>query len=402
MAVTEHAIVSNAHETIAAAATGTQEHDVSDMLDLWAHKWTPILNRVSWGADSGGLSIEWVSEHLGYHYVESSGTFASGGTTFVVVSGGTGLVASTTLVKQVQAGTLLYAYGAASSTTSADCFLVVASVGDASARVVTVEQLSSDLTHGGTLAAGTKFYILGHYANEGSDPFPDSTRPRSMLSNNFSILRKDVKITGSMAATDMYAVDNEPRHQIAMRLLEMQLDRERALLLSKSRARSTTVASYMKGCYDFLDDYESSDWVDASTTTLTESALNDLVSNIWDQGGSPSIFFGHKDQIRKFTQWDQARVRTTPDAKMSGHHVTKYLTDIGEEIELIPMRKWPTNVAMVLSLDKIKLHAKKGRKLIMEKLAKVGDYDRWQMLSEFSMKMEGYDKGYHGMFNKLS
>jgi len=401
MAVSDHAIVSNAQTTIMAAATGTEKHDVSDMLDLWAHKWTPILNRVSWGADSGALKIEWVSEHLGYHYIESSGAFASGGTTIVIVSGGTGLAASTTLAKQVQAGTLLYAYGAASSTTSADCFLVVASVGSTSARVVTVEALS-DLAQGGQLAAGTKFYILGHYANEGSDPFPDTTRPRSMLSNNFSILRKDVKITGSMAATDMYAVENEPRHQIAMRLLEMQLDRERALLLSKSATRTADVASYMKGCYDFLDDYESSDWVDASTTTLTEAALNDLVSNIWDQGGSPDVFFGHKDQIRKFTQWDQARVRTTPDSKLAGHHVTRYLTDIGEEIELIPMRKWPTNIAMVLSLDKIKLRAKKGRKLVMEKLAKVGDYDRWQMLSEFSLEMKGYDKGYHGMFNKLT
>ena len=398
MAVSENAILANANTTIGQTAL-TMERDVSDMLDLWAHKWTPILNRVSWGADSGGLAVEWISEHLGYHYIESSGALASGGGEIVIVSGGSGLSASGLLTKQLQAGSLLYAYGAASAVTSADAFLVVLTVGSTSARTVSVSAL---VDQGGEIAAGTKFYILGHYVNEGSEPFPDTSRPRSVLTNNFSILRKDVKITGSMAATDMYAVENEPRHQIAMRLMEMQLDRERSMLMSKTEARASTVAGMMKGVYDFLDDYESSDWVDASTTTLTEAALNDLVSNIWDQGGSPDVFFGHKDQIRKFTQWDQARVRTTPDSKLAGHHVTRYLTDIGEEIELIPMRKWPTNVAMVLSLDKIKLRAKKGRKLIMEKLAKVGDYDRWQMISEYTLECKGYDKGYHGMFNKLT
>jgi hypothetical protein len=398
MAISENAILANANTTIGQTAL-TMKRDVSDMLDLWAHKWTPILNRVSWGADSGGLAVEWITEHLGYHYIESSGALASDGGEIVIVSGGTGISASDSLSKQLQAGSLLYAYGAASGTTSADSFLVVLTVGSTSARTVSVTSL---LTGGGEIASGTKYYILGHYVNEGSEPFPDTSRPRGVLTNNFSILRKDVKITGSMAATDMYAVENEPRHQIAMRLLEMQLDRERSMLMSKSEARSSTVAGMMKGVYDFLDDYESSSWVDASTTTLTEAKLNDLVSEIWDQGGSPDIFFGHKDQIRKFTQWDQARVRTTPDAKLAGHHVTRYLTDIGEEIELIPMRKWPPNIAMVLSLDKVKLRAKKGRKLILEKLAKVGDFDRWQILSEYTLEFKGYDKGYHGMFNKLT
>jgi hypothetical protein len=396
MAIGEHAFVSGAHNT-AAITSGTEKRDVSDMLELWAHKWTPILNRVNWGPDSGGLSVEWISEHLGYHWLELSGDLASDGVAFAIVSGGTGESASDSLIKQVQAGSLLYAYASGSNTD--DMFAVVVTVGSASEKAVKISYIAAA---GDPISAGKKLFILGHYANEGSDPFPDTTRPRTVLSNNFSILRKDVKITGSMAATDMYAVDNEPRHQIAMRLLEMQLDRERSLLMSKSQARSSTVASLMKGVYDFLDDYESSTWVDATTTTLTEADFNTLIAEIWDQGGSPDLFCGHMNQIRKFTQWDQSRVRTTPDARMSGHWVTKYLTDIGEEIELVPMRKWPINIAFALSLDKISLRAKKGRKLILEKLARVGDYDRWQMLSEYTLEMKGYNKGYHGMFNKLT
>jgi len=395
MAVGEHAIVSGSYST-PAIVSNTNVRDVSDMLDFWAHKWTPVLNRISWGEESGGLNIEWISEHLGYHYVVASADLGSASVLFTVVSYD-GVNASTTLIKQLQAGTLLYAYASGSNTD--DMFAVVVTVGSASARSVKISYIAAA---GDPISAGTKMFILGHYANEGSDPFPDTSRPRSVITNNFSILREDVKITGSMAATDMYAVDNEPRHQIAMRLLAMQLNRERSMMMSKSQSRTSTVASLTKGFYDFLDDYTSSAWVDNSTTVLKESTFNDLISEIWDQGGSPNLFCGHKDQIRKFTQWDQSRVRTTPDSRMSGHYVTRYLTDIGEEIELLPLRKWPVNVAFVLSTDKIKLRAKKGRKLILEKLAKVGDYERWQMLSEYSVEMKGYDKGYHGMFNQLT
>jgi len=387
-------IVSGAYSTQSITAS-TNRRDVSDMLDLWSHKWTPVLNRISWGSESGGLlGVEWLEEHLGFGYVQTCAAIASDGTAFVLTTSGTGL-ATTEVLKQVRAGTMLYAH--VSGDSGGDAFLVVTTKG--TAGTCTVSQLVSTSE---AIAASSKLYIVGRFAQEGSDPFADNSRARSLLSNNFTILRQDVKITGSQAASDMYAVGDETRHQIALRLLELQFDRERSVLYSYPTARTSSQTGFMQGFYGYLDGYSSNAWVDASTTALTESAFNTLVSECWDNGGEPNVFFANKDIVRLFTQWDQTRVRTSVDAKMAGHYTTRYLTDIGIEVELVPMRKSPKNLAFLIDAGKCKLRAKKGRKLILEKLGITGDYTNWQMISEFTLEMRGYDLGYHGMFTELA
>jgi len=395
MAITEHAVASGSYHS-KLIGSGTDKLDVSQLLEQWAHRDTPLLNKIKWEDDSGALQVEWISEHLGFGYVQTSAAIASGAAEFTCTTSGTGLTTSET-IKQVQAGTLLYVN--LSGNASGECFYVVTTVGSTSAGTVGISMLAGP---GEAIEASSKLYVVGHYANEASDPFPDTTRQRVVLSNIFSILRKDIKISGSMANTDMHAIDTEPNHQLAMRLLEMQFERERAVLMSKNQARTSTIASFMTGAHDFLDDYSAHSWVDATTTTLTESTFNDLVAECWDNGGTPDVFVAEKKQIRKFTDFDKNKVRTEPDARMGGLWITKYLTDVGIEIQLVPMRKFPVNLGFVLDTSNIALKAKKNRKLIVEKLAKVGDYDRWQLISEFTMIMRGYNKGWHGMFMDLS
>ena len=48
---------------------GLQKRDVSDMLDVLFIKDTPFLDRVTWGPESGGLEIEWITENLGPGYM---------------------------------------------------------------------------------------------------------------------------------------------------------------------------------------------------------------------------------------------------------------------------------------------------------------------------------------------
>jgi len=250
--------------------------------------------------------------------------------------------------------------------------------------------------------ASAKLYIVGHFANEGSDPYDDTSRKRTLLSNNFAILRKDIKITGSQAATDMHAIANDPTHQMAMRLLEMQFERERTLLLSATQSRSATAAGLMNGAMGFLDAYTAQSWVDSTTTTLTESAFNDVVAACWENGGTPNVFVGNVKQMRLFTDWDDSKIRTRPDSRMGGHWITSYLTDTGIEVDLVPLRHFPVNLGFILDTNLINLVPKQGRKLIVEKLAKVGDYERWQLLSEFTLEMRKYDMGAHGAFMKLT
>ena len=112
--------------------------------------------------------------------------------------------------------------------------------------------------------------------------------------------------------------------------------------------------------------------------------------------------FAAIEQTAKFTRWDKNRIRTRINDGKGGGQITSYLTESGIELDLVPMAYVPTNLAFVVDTSKIKLIAKKNRKAIMEKLGKRGDFDAWQILSEFSMEMKGHNLGQHGGFFNLA
>jgi hypothetical protein len=400
MAVDYHAIggsaagVTDLSDTVQAEATSTEKKDISEVLDLWAFKDTPFLNRIGWGPDSPGTSIEWVTEHLSWGYVETAQVIGTACTSFdgcLYFPGATATSISAAVKHALNCGTMLYGWQSADQT---DAMMVIESIG-ASDSMCIVWVITA------TLPASQRLYILGEIANEGSIAREDTTRPRSLLSNKFTILRKDIRITGSMEQTDMHAIpEGEMRHQLKLRLLEMQRDREMSLLFSATQARTATLASTMNGLLGYLRGQTGSH-IDLTTTALTETNFNNLVAACWDNNGTPDVIVASYSQIRKFTGWDRARVRVEQDQKIGGFHITKYLTDIGIEVDLIPMRKFPANAMFVLDTNKIKLRAKKGRKLFVQKLGVRGDLSEYQVISEFSCEVRGYNLGWHGYFGAL-
>ena len=372
---------------------GTQRRDVSEALDLLALAETPFINRIGWGAESGGMSIEWITENLGPGYLNTSNV-ASISTSFIALSID-GVDASEALL-QVKDGSVIYAFD---SIDGNHLFAVITSIPVYGAGVTMFVSFISGAVS--STPANQKWYILGAYANEGSIPNLPRPRQRAVCSNSFTILRQDVQITGTMKSTDMYAIGREDRHQIMMRLKELQRDRERAALYSILYAKTSAAAGLMNGVYGFLSGRTGSN-IDNSTLALTESAVNTVVSKIWENGGRNLTFFGALSQCAKFTRWDKNRIRTKVNESKGGGYIQSYLIESGIVIDLVPMANVPRNLAFVLDTSKIKLRAKRGRKAIMEKLGKMGDFDDWQILSEFTMEMKGYNLGQHGMFTALT
>jgi hypothetical protein len=386
--------------------SGTTKPDVSDMLELWAHKETPFLNRISWGAESSTANlITWLTEHLGWRYFETSGGVASNATSLIIASLGTGYLTKEEQSKQLRPGTLCWAQGMADSGSASgdNAWFYVTTVG--TAGTVDIAMIAD---HAASIAASAKIYIVGSFANEGSVPDRDTARTRSILSNNLAILRYDIQMTGSQAKTDMYAVADELQHQTKLRLLEMQMDRERAVLLSVTQAKSATAPPLMNGFLGLIADPTtfalgvSEGWVDNSTTALGETAFNNMVAACFENGGRPNCVVGGVSQIRKFTSWATDRIRSTPDTRVGGQYITQYMTDVGITVDLIPMMKWPVDMLFILDDSKLTMRAKTGRKLIIEKLGKAGDYDQWQLISEFSLEHHGVKWGQHGAFLKLA
>ncbi|MFX0194537.1 MAG: DUF5309 family protein [Candidatus Hodarchaeota archaeon] len=355
---------------------------------------TPFVNRIGWGPESGGTAIEWISEDLGSGKLKQVAANCSNCTSFVLNSVD-GMDASDTAY-QIEQGSILYVFD---STAACHTIAVVTSAPALGTGVsVTISILSGAFV---SMAIDQPWYVVGRFANEGSIPGRPRPRQRVVTSNAFTILRQDVQITGTMKSTDMYAIGREDRHQVMLRLKELQRDREKAALYSMRVAKTSALAGLMDGVYGFLSG-QSGTHINTATYTLTDSAVNTMVSFLWENGGRNLSFFGHIDQTAKFTRWDKNRIRTRVNEGKGGGHITSYLTESGIEIDLVPMPNVPTNLAFVLDTSKIKLRAKRGRKAIMEKLGKMGDFDDWQIISEFSMEMKGYNLKQHGMFTVLT
>lgn len=393
MAITQYAMSSGVYSTQHYTAGTIEKRDVSDILDLFDNSKTPFLGYISWGEPSGGNTIEWITEHLGSMVIHGSGALASDGTSLIIGTDSTLMITKTALAKQIHEGTVLYAY---SSSDGEHGMLLVESI--AASFTMTVEFLSDQTA---SLAASASYYIIGSPVNEGSSFRADKTRERGVSSNAFEILRQDIYITGSQMETDMYAVGNDLRHQIMLRTREMQREREATCLYQCPQARSTTEASLMNGVLGFLKG-QSGSHIDSTTTSFSETAFNNVVAALWENDATPNAFFAHQSQVRKFTTWDRSRIRMSPRENLGGAHISSYMTDIGIEIDLVPLRRGPVNLAYVLDTSKITLRAKKNRKLILDRLGKDGDFEKYQLISEFSMEMRGYNQAQHGMFDRLT
>lgn len=209
-------------------------------------------------------------------------------------------------------------------------------------------------------------------------------------------------MSGSQKATDMYAIGKEDQHQILMRLKELQREREKQLLYSVHvTPRSTTEASLFNGALGFLVGQGGGN-IDTTTTALKETNVNDVVSACWEAGANSLTWFSDINQAALFTRWDKNRIRMAPRDGRGGGMMTYYLCECGIELEIVPMRRVPRNVSFVIDTSKCSARAKSSRKAIMEKLGKAGDFDDWQILSEFSFEMKGYNLHQHGLFTRLS
>ena len=382
--------------------SGTERRDVSEQLDLLALADTPFINVIGWGPESGGTTIEWISEDLGVGKLKAISDIASEWTSFVANSVD-GMTASDS-IRQIKQGSVLYYYCSISNNHT---LAVVTSTPVAGGTGTSITLSLITAGHGAAMMSmyssvplNRPWYVVGAFANEGSIPNIPGVRQRVVLSNEFTILRQDVQITGTMMATDMYAIGREDRHQILMRLKELQRDRERAALYSATITKTSALAGLMNGVLGHLAK-ETGTHIDTATKTLIESKFNTVVNAIWEAGGRNLAVFGHINQTAKFTQWDKNRIRMRINDRKGGGHITSYLTESGIEVDLHPMANVPTNILYVLATGQIMLRAKRGRKAVMEKLGKMGDFEDWQIISEFSMAMKGANLRQHGGFFSL-
>lgn len=236
---------------------------------------------------------------------------------------------------------------------------------------------------------------------EGDDAVTDAATPTVRLFNYCQISDKVGRVSGTQQAVDHAGRDDELGYQKMLKGMELKRDMETTLLTNKpANAGAAATARELASIGAWIatnDDFDSTsgtspspiDGTDArndssATRAFTEAQLKNVFQLIWTSGGKPNIISlgGFNKQVMStFT----GRATPTEDAKSKKivAAVDAYESDFGT-VKVVANRFQRSRDALVLQMDMWAVSYL--RKFVSTPLAKVGDSERFQILSEYTLE----------------
>ena len=259
---------------------------------------------------------------------------------------------------------------------------------------------------------------LGAAANnavlEGDDATTDAATATVRLGNICQISDKVPRVTGTQRAVEHAGRDDELAYQEMLKGLELKRDMETTLVgtnLGKNAGGAAvarqlgTILSWIATNDDFDSGGSSPSPVDGSDPrndgtqrAFTEAQLKNALQLTWTSGGKPdTIMVGgfNKQVFSTFT----GRATPTEDtkAKKIVASVDFYESDFGR-LSVTPNRFMRPRDALVLQTDMWAVAYLNGRRMVSIPLARAGDSERRQMLSEYTLVARN-EKASGGVFD---
>jgi len=234
---------------------------------------------------------------------------------------------------------------------------------------------------------------------EGDDAITDAATPTVRLFNYCQISDKVGRVSGTQQAVDHAGRDDEYAYQRMLKGLELKRDMESTLLTNKpavagaaATARELASIGAWVATNDDIGATGSSpspiDGTDArndgTQRAFTEAQLKNVLQLIWTEGGKPDLIMvgGFNKQVMStFT----GRATPTEDTKSKKivAAVDAYESDFGT-VKVVANRFQRARDAWVLQMDMWAVSYL--RKFVEHELAKTGDSDRFQILSEYTLE----------------
>src|SRR5262245_32116884 len=233
---------------------------------------------------------------------------------------------------------------------------------------------------------------------EGDDAITDATTPTVRLDNQCMISDKVARVTGTQESVDHAGRDSEMAYQEMLKGMELKRDMESILLANAAKnAGAAATARVTAGIISWLKSNESASGTapttadgaatrsDGTQRAFTESQLKTVVQSIWTNGGKPSVIMvgGFNKQVfSTFTG------RSTPMEQATSKKIVAavdaYESDFGQ-LKVVPNRflRSSGRDCLVLQDDMWAVGYLPGRKMVSIQLAKTGDSERRQILSEY-------------------
>jgi len=237
------------------------------------------------------------------------------------------------------------------------------------------------------------------------------------LGNICQISYKVPRVTGTQRAVEHAGRDDELAYQEMLKGLELKRDME-AILVGTNQAKVTgndttarktaSVLSWIKsntskgasGADPSAADGTGSR-TDGTQRAFTEANLKSVLQSIWNAGGKPDmIMVGgfNKQAFSSFTG------RATPIEDVGSKKIVAavdvYESDFGR-LKVVPNRFQRARDVLVLQMEMWAVAYLNGRRMVSIPLARTGDSERRQMLSEYALVARN-EKSSGGVFDNTT
>lgn len=358
--------------------------DLSEVLANILLDDTDFLSTIGISAETAKQTKHsWIEDALNSTTVVIIGDITAGATAFGLSAGYTTKVTAGTLLKDTLSGK--------------PEIVQVTAMGAVSATVVRGYGNTSGNTHLGSGATSASTWeIVANPRPQGMAGPKDESTTRSLVSNYTQIFSKGVKITGTALAIEHAGVSAEDSYQIDLRLRELKRELDRACIMGAIAPNDVAATTYgtMGGVIDFVG-WQTGGNTSNTAETLTPSVLNGMAKAVFDDGGEPDMVLVGAVQKQKIAAFDQEFRRSTLDSRRAGYTVEEFVTDLGRNLRIVVDRWVPSDVALILDSSKIKVLPLRTRAFALEKLAKTGDSENWQIVGEYTMEIRNAKQAHY-------
>lgn len=235
-------------------------------------------------------------------------------------------------------------------------------------------------------------------AIQGDDAPQNTASPTTRLNNRTQISTKDARVSGTGRAVNTAGRADELDYQVLKRGKELKRDMETSLLLNNAKAtgNSTTpselagVPTWIKTNVSAVGADPTGDGTDTATDgtqrAFTEAMLKEVARKTFDSGGTPdTLMVGafNRQKVSGFTGGSTSFQKAEDKVLHATFDV--YESDFGM-YKIIPNRFQRARDALVLQMDMWSVAFLPGRNMTQFDIAKTGDSDARQILSEYTLE----------------
>jgi hypothetical protein len=224
-------------------------------------------------------------------------------------------------------------------------------------------------------------------AIEGNDASAVAITPTVRTGNYTQILTKTYQISKTQEAIDKAGRSSEVGYQTAKNIKELARDIEYALLINASSAAGASgTARQLKGILGWIATTDTTG-TGTADEALTETMLNDNLSDVWAQGGFPSTLLVGSFQKRKISNFSTNTRDVAASAKELTRAVDIYQSDFGTVTVRLHHQLNTTAPDTLVTLGEMRLWNKAWMRPVMrEELAKTGDSRKFHIVAELTLE----------------